>query len=94
MISNSPAQVQLWLVRVLLLLLEKLREATYTAAVCKFRGGIFFGFGLVPSVAQLSLYSYFILCLPAAAFVHLDACWGPYCIVEVNNFWFGYAQGS
>ena len=34
---------------------KKLRETTYTAAVCKFwGGGHFFCFGLVPSVAQLS----------------------------------------
>ena len=52
---------------------KKLREATYTAAVCKFWGGHFFVFGLVPSVAQLSSDSYFFLCFLAAAYVHLDA---------------------
>ena len=38
---------------------KKLREATYTAAVCKFWGGHLFVFGLVPSVAQLSSASFF-----------------------------------
>ena len=69
---------------------KKLREATYTANVCKFRGGHFlFVFCLVPSVAQLSSASYYFLCFPAAAYVHLDAWLDPYCIVEVDNFWFG-----
>ena len=51
--------------------LEKLREATYTAAVCKFRGG-HFCCCLVPSVAQLSSASFFtwmvwtIFCLHGA----------------------------
>ena len=40
---------------------KKLREATYTAAVCKFWGGLFFVFGLVPSVAQLSSASFYFL---------------------------------
>ena len=66
-----------------------MREATYTAAVCKFLGGHFFVFGLVPSVAQLSSASYYFLCFPAAAYAPLGAWWGPYCIVEVDNFWFG-----
>ena len=68
---------------------KKLREATYTAAVCKFRGGHFFVFCLVPSVAQLSSASFYFLCFPAAAYVHLDAWCDPYCIVEVDNFLFG-----
>ena len=38
--------------------LKKVRTATYTAAECKIRGDIFFG--LVQSVAQLSL-SLFVL---------------------------------
>ena len=66
---------------------EKLREATYTAAVCKFRGGeIFIVLDLVPSVAQFSSASYYFLCFPAATYVHLDTWWDPYCIVEV--VWF------
>ena len=38
---------------------EKLRTATYTAAVCKFRGG--------PSVAQLSSAFPYLSCFPNAA---------------------------
>ena len=68
---------------------KKLRKATYTAAVCKFWGGPFFVFCLVPSVAQLSSASFYFLCFPAAAYVHLDTGCDPYCIVEVDNFWSG-----
>ena len=50
---------------------------------------LYVNFGLVPSVAQLSSASYYFLCFPAAAYVHLDAWLGPYCIVEVDNFLFG-----
>ena len=53
---------------------KKLREATYTVAVCKFWGrGHFFFVCLVPSVAQLSSASFYFLCFPAAAYVHFDA---------------------
>ena len=38
-----------------------------------FEGDIFFVFGLVPSVAQLSSAFYYFLCFHAAAYVHLDA---------------------
>ena len=51
---------------------KKLREATYTAAVCKFWEGHFFFFGLVQSVALLSSASYYFLCFSAEAYVHLD----------------------
>ena len=54
-----------------------------------FGGGHIFVFCLVPSVAQLSSASFYFLCFPAAAYVHLDAWCDPYCIVEVDNFLFG-----
>ena len=47
-------------------------------------------FCLVLSAAQLSLASFYFLCFPTAAYVHLDAWCDPYCIVEVDNFWFGF----
>ena len=37
-----------------------------------FGGDVSFVFGLVLSVAQISLASYHFLCFPAAAYVHLD----------------------
>ena len=42
-------------------ILEKLREATCTATVCKFWGGHFCVFGLVLSVAQLSSAPFYFL---------------------------------
>ena len=54
---------------------KKLRVATYTAAVCKFGGDIFFVFCLVPSVAQLSSASYYFLCFPAAVQQILSLTW-------------------
>ena len=46
--------------------MEKLRKATNMAAVCKFRGDIFW-FGLFPSVAQLSSAFPYLSCFPNAA---------------------------
>ena len=55
---------------------KKLREATYTAAVCKFWGGhVFFWFGSECGTAQFSLFLFPLI--PAAAYVHLDAWCDP-----------------
>ena len=52
-------------------------------------GGTFFCFlfGSECGTAQFSLFLFPLI--PAAAYVHLDAWCDPYCIVEVDNFWFG-----